>query len=70
MSKLVEAMNINTVPKFKKAVATLKLDLIWSIVFYKIFFDDLSYEEAGKPFSITKHAVYERLKIARKQLEK
>ena len=70
MSKLVETMNINTVPKYIKAMTVLNLDNVWSIVFYKVLLDGVSYEEAGKPFKITKHAVYERLKIAKKQLGK
>jgi len=70
MSKLVESLNINTVSEFKKAANILKLNAMWSAIFYKIIFNGMSYEKAGKPFSITKHAIYERLKIARKQLNK
>jgi hypothetical protein len=47
----------------------LNVDYIWCIIFYQVIIQKVPYEQAGVPFGVSKHAIYERLKSIRGRID-
>ena len=60
MSKLSKALNIQSTIELVEWTKRWDEDTV--LCLKRVLFDELSYEEAGKPYDKSKHSVYEALK--------
>ena len=67
-SKLIKSLQPKDMMEFIELLLFLNVDYIWAIIFYQVIVLEIPYEHAGRPFGISKHNIYERLKDINRRL--
>ena len=67
-NKLIDSLQPKDPMDFIETLLFLNVDYIWAIVLFQVIVQRVPYETAGKPYGLSKHAVYERLKAIRTKM--
>ena len=65
-NKLIDSLQPKNPMEFIETLLFLNVDYIWAIILYRVIVRRCSYEAAGRPYGISKYAIYERLKNIKK----